>query len=105
MQKVVKLAYVGETKTGVSQKDGKPWQLTDIGIEWVVETPGRESYTQSCVATVRGEVNRDVLDYYYKQGKEIMVTMYTSIREWNGKHFTQVDCYLPKEMLNEVVPL
>lgn len=102
MQKVVKITHVGETKSGVSQKDGQPWQMTDICIKWLVENPGRESYEQSCVATVRGEINREVLDYYCKNGKEVMITMYVKARAWNDKFFTQVDAYLPKDMVNQV---
>lgn len=105
MQKLVKVTFIGNPREGVSQKTGNPWSMTDIDIEWQVEQPGRESYTQSCVGTVKGYINLDVLNEYRQKGKEILVTMYVSVRTWENRHFTNVEIYLPKEMMLEAKPL
>lgn len=101
MQKVVKIVWIGETRKGVSQKTGNEWEMTDIGVEWKVEQPGMETYTQSCVGSVHDHVNKDVLTKYKNDGKEILVTMYTNIRYYNEKAFTNVNIYLPKAMSEE----
>lgn len=105
MQKLVKVTYVGNAREGVSQKTGKEWSMTDIDVEWTVEQPGTEPYKQSCVGTVRGYINLDVLNEYKEKGKEILVTMYVQVRTWENRHFTNVEIYLPKEMMLEAKPL
>lgn len=105
MKKLVKITYIGETKEGVSQKTGEPWALTDIDIVWTVESPGQESYEQSCVATVRGWINDNIVREYIAKGKEVLITMYVKVRVWNDRHFTSVEAYLPKEMMFEAKPL
>lgn len=101
MQKLVKITHIGATKTGISQKTGNEWSLTDIDVTWTVEQPGRDSYTQSCCGMVNGKVNTEVLNQYYAMGKEILITMYVGVRVWNDRHFTNVDIYLPKELMLE----
>lgn len=105
MQKTVVVTHIGETREGVSKTTGKEWTLTNIDIKWMVEAPGRESYEQSCNATVEGIINRDVLSQYCAQGKEILVTMYVKVRVWENRHYTDVRVYLPKELMLDAKPL
>lgn len=105
MQKTVKVTYIGAERSGVSKKTGEEWYMTDIDIRWMVEQPGRDSYEQSCNGTVKGVINRDVLSKYCDEGREILVTMYVNVRTWENRHFTNVDIYLPKELMLEAKPL
>lgn len=105
MQKLVKITHIGKTKEGVSQRTGNEWSMTDIDVEWQVEQPGRDSYTQSCVGTVKGIINLDVLNEYKSKGKEILVTMYVNVRVWENRHFTNVEIYLPKDLMLDSKPL
>lgn len=105
MKKIVKITHIGETKEGVSQKTGKEWALTDIDVKWTVEHPGQESYEQSCVGSVRGWVNDAAVRKCIAEETEVTITMYVSVRVWNDKHFTNVEIYLPKEMMFDAKPL
>lgn len=105
MQKIVKITHLGETKEGVSQKTGEAWALTDIDVKWMVESPGRESYEQSCVGTVKGWINDSLVRECISSGREVLVTMYVKVRTWNDRHFTAVDIYLPKDMMFAEKPL
>lgn len=105
MQKVVKIRHIGETKKGVSQTTGQDWALTDVVVQWTVAQPGTEPYTQECLGTVRGWINRDVVQQYLREGTEITVTVYFGTRLWNNKVFNKIDIYLPKSMMLEAEPL
>lgn len=105
MQKRVIVTFIDAVKKGVSKKTGEPYALTNIDVEWTVEQPGVEPYTQSCNGTVRGWINRDMLSEACQKKKPILVTMYVSVRTWENRHFTQVDIYLPKEYMLEAEPI
>lgn len=105
MERLVKIVHIGATKEGVSKSTGKEWSMTDVGIEWKVEKPGAETYSQSLAGSVSGYVNREALLKCQSDGREVLVTYYTKIRMWEGKVFNDVKIYLPKEFMLEAKPL
>lgn len=105
MEKLVTVEWIGEPREGVSKKTGKDWCLTDVAIKWMVEQPGRESYSQSVVGTVNKFINTEALKKVMDEKKQILVTFYVDVRYWEGKCFNNVSIYLPKDLTLDAKPL
>lgn len=99
MEKSVRIIAIGDTREFQSARTGEKIIRTDIAVEWKVEQPGRETYTQSCVASVKGQLNRPVLEQLKIEERQFVATMYVNAREYNGRYFTNVDMYIPKEYM------
>lgn len=69
-------------RSGVSQKDGKPWMTQ----EYVIET--LEQYPKRCVFNVFGE--EKIKEYNLQVGSEVTVKFDINAREYNGRWYNDV---------------
>lgn len=99
MRRLAKILSMGETRTGISQKTGEPWAMTDVVIEWSEQEPNCQPYDQSAVISVPNLLDVDEVQKVINARMEVAVTFYMEKREWNGKYFNNIRGFLPKDLI------
>ena len=97
MKRLATIISVAETKTGVSQRDGRPWQMTDFVIKWTEEEPNCTAYECSLQVTTNQQIDRSKLEKAKENGEKIEVRFYPDVHEYNNRFFNNIRAYLPKE--------
>lgn len=99
MRRLAKIVHIGEEKSGVSQRTGEPWVMTDVVIEWMEQEPNCQPYEQSAVISVPNRIDRALAQSYIEAKTEVAVTFYMEKREYQGRYFNNMRGFLPKDLL------
>ena len=101
MKREVKITKRSDIRTYRSNNGAEKISRT-IGIEWVDEERyGAETY--SVAVDINGDVNDGLIDEYIKTGQKTNVSFFMSVREYNGRLFTNCHGYLPAVFSNAKV--
>lgn len=93
MKRKVKITNVGKVRE-YTRANGDKVKSRTLAIQWSDEERyGLETY--SLAVDVQGDLSEDLLDTYIKTGEELEMSFFMSVREWEGKLFTNCHGYLP----------
>lgn len=92
------LKSVGAVRQGTSKTTGEPWAFTPVVMEWK-ETNDQTlaETTHSVCMDVKGKLNEARCQQAIDQQEQVPFTLFLDVREYNGRHFTDIKGYLPKE--------
>lgn len=91
---------VGAMREGTSKSTGEKWAFTPVVMEWK-ETNDQTlaETTHSVCMDVRGMLDVARCKQAIDAQEEITFTLFFDIREYNGKIFTDIKGYLPKDFI------
>lgn len=97
MKKFIKIEKLGPERSGISKKDGKPWVMTDVVVTWDETSTNGESYEQAMVVTLRGKLNRTLIEAMMQQDRGFELTYFMGAEEYEGRFYNRISGYIPKE--------
>lgn len=86
--------YSKDTKRGTNEKG--EWVINDIHVTWTEE--GLKN-PQESVVSVRGEIREDLFEHAKMLNADVPMTIFFSVREYNGRKYPNITGYLPDEYM------
>lgn len=101
MKRLARIKRFEEARTGTS-KDGQPWVMQDVQIEWEETEVNAEPYKQSLVVTLNRKVKDTVVKELIDNNTLIGVTFYFDTHEYNNRIFNSVRGFISREYTEDI---
>lgn len=101
MKRLARIKRFEEARTGTS-KDGQPWVMQDVQIEWEETEVNAEPYKQSLVVTLNRKVKDTVVKELIDNNTLIGVTFYFDTHEYNNRIFNSVRGFISRQYTEDI---
>ena len=106
MKRTIKILKIGESRSGVSQKTGNEWKITEIDIAWYEQDRYGELHEQSAHVQLHGDYKKEHLQYHIDNKTEFPDTgLFFALSAFEGRSFNNIRCNLNKEAVANIPPL